>query len=162
MLLYTGEWINYGLSWPMFLKPLAPCHLISATAEMFNTASVHAIGILDARSLVPLLVRRFAPSVGICWPSKLELATPVDKPHGPSLCLRIRKNKTPVFGQTWLFPSSDKQKKTGPPGFCSCCFLKVGELPYFLITIVMVDINHSLYIYMVVWPDRALRSGLWT
>jgi hypothetical protein len=110
MLLYTGEWINYGLSWPMFLKPLAPCHLISATAEMFNTASVHAIGILDARSLVPLLVRRFAPSVGICWPSKLELATPVDKPHGPSLFLRIRKNKTPVFGQTWLFPSSDKQK----------------------------------------------------
>lgn len=64
MLLHTGEWINYGLSWPMFLKPLAPCHLISATAEMFNTASVHAIGILDARSLVPPFGSKICP---ISW-----------------------------------------------------------------------------------------------
>ena len=46
---------------------LSPCELIPA--EMFNTASVHAIGILDATGLVPCR----GPFVGIFWPSQLEL-----------------------------------------------------------------------------------------
>ena len=120
----TPENGKKGLSWPMFLKPLAP-HLIPAT-EMFNTASVHAIGILDARSLVPLLLRRFALSVGICWPSG------AGNPSGQTTWATFifedsQKQDTRILVKLGCSQALTSKKKNGPPGFFHVVSSKLGN-----------------------------------
>lgn len=121
----TPENGKKGLSLPMFLEPLAP-HLIPATAEMFNTASVHAIGILDARSLVPLLLPRFAPWVGICWPS--GAGNPSGETTWATFIFEDSQKQDTSFGSNLAVPKLwQAKKKTGRLVFGHVVSSKLGN-----------------------------------